>query len=202
MGEFSGRLPLCRCSESRARSPHPPPGLRRVERGALLSACFQTSCRSSPRAAGYMPRTAVGGNIRNALPQGGGRELQQRYTRMPGGRLSSTIPAISPVLELGAFEVLWAKPNASFASLAAMFRENPDKLPSDFVDHAWAMTMAHTVRGMLKESGVEYFGVRIIAQENIPRNYEMPKPQSNFFTIEAGGTWWRLRQSASISPAF
>ena len=72
-----------------------------------------------------------------------------------------TIRAISPVLELGAYESLWAKPNATFTSLAAMFRDNPDRLPSDFVDRPWALHFADTVRDMLKESGISQYGVRV-----------------------------------------
>jgi hypothetical protein len=72
-----------------------------------------------------------------------------------------TIRAILPVLELGAYESLWAKPNATFTSLAALFREKPDKLPSDFVDRPWAQHFADIVRDMLRESGMKHYGVSV-----------------------------------------
>jgi DNA processing protein len=109
---------------------------------------------------------------------------------------SPTIPAISPLLELGAYEVLWAKPNASFTSLAAMFRENPDKLPSDFVDHAWAMTMADTVRGMLKESGVEHFGVRIHRAGEYPSKLRDAEAPVELLYYRG---WWDLVEAPSVA---
>ena len=110
--------------------------------------------------------------------------------------LSPTIPAISPVLELGAYEALWAKPNTSFTSLAAMFRENPDKLPSDFVDHAWAMTMADTVRGMLKESGIEYFGVRIYRAGEYPKKLRDAEAPIELLYYRG---WWDLVEAPSVA---
>ena len=109
---------------------------------------------------------------------------------------SPTIPAISPLLELGAYEVLWAKPNASFTSLAAMFRENPDKLPSDFVDHAWATTMAEAVRSMLKESGVEHFGVRIYRAGEYPSKLRDAEAPVELLYYRG---WWDLVEAPSVA---
>jgi DNA processing protein len=109
---------------------------------------------------------------------------------------STTIRAISPVLELGAYEALWAKPNASFTSLAAMFRENPDKLPSDFVDHAWAMTMADTVRGLLKDSGIEYFGVRIYRAGEYPKKLRDAEAPVELLYYRG---WWDLVETPSVA---
>jgi DNA processing protein len=109
---------------------------------------------------------------------------------------SPAIPAILPVLELGAYEALWAKPNASFVSLAAMFRENPDKLPSDFVDHAWAMTMADTVRAMLKESGIDHFGVRIYRAGEYPKKLRDAEAPVELLYYRG---WWDLVETPSVA---
>jgi len=76
-----------------------------------------------------------------------------------------------------------------------MFRENPDKLPSDFVDHAWAMTMAHTVRGMLKESGVEYFGVRIYRAGEYPKKLRDAEAPIELLYYRG---WWDLVETPSV----
>jgi DNA processing protein len=37
--------------------------------------------------------------------------------------------AVSPLLDLGAYEVLWSRPGASFRTLADLFREHPEITP-------------------------------------------------------------------------
>jgi DNA processing protein len=72
-----------------------------------------------------------------------------------------TLRAISPLKEMGAYEALWVKPGASFASLAAKFRESPEYLPSDFVPDYEAQYFSEKVRGMLREAGIVKFGIRV-----------------------------------------
>ena len=43
---------------------------------------------------------------------------------------------ISPALEMGAYEALWARPGASFKTIADIFRSHPAVLPSGLVDPA------------------------------------------------------------------
>ena len=107
-----------------------------------------------------------------------------------------TIRAISPVLELGAYESLWAKPNASFASLAALFRENPDKLPSDFVDHPWAQHFADTVRDMLKESGIKQYGVRVHRAGEYPEKLRDAEDPVELLYYRG---WWDLVEAPSVA---
>ncbi len=69
---------------------------------------------------------------------------------------------ISPILELGAYEALWAQQGMSVKKLAALFRENPGALPSDLLgDNAKAAAMAATVLGLLEDKGARRFGLRI-----------------------------------------
>lgn len=68
---------------------------------------------------------------------------------------------IAPVLELGAYEALWARQGMSVKRLAALFRDNPGALPSDLVDEGEALSMAATVGRMLREKNVAPFGLRI-----------------------------------------
>lgn len=80
-----------------------------------------------------------------------------------------TLRAISPLKEMGAYEALWAKPDASFTSLAAKFRGNPENLPSDFVTDYESHFFADTVRGMLRDAGIRQFGVRVHRAGEYPK---------------------------------
>ena len=42
--------------------------------------------------------------------------------------------AVSPFVELGAYEALWERPKASFKTLADMFAKREGTLPSDFIE--------------------------------------------------------------------
>jgi len=71
------------------------------------------------------------------------------------------LSAISPKLELGAYEALWLEQGSSFKTLAEKFAADPTALPSDFVEPATALHCADEVLARLKASGVHHFGVRI-----------------------------------------
>ncbi len=68
---------------------------------------------------------------------------------------------ISPLLETGAYEALWLTSKASFKSIAQLFSDHPNALPSDFIERPKAEQYAAEVRKQLEKSGVHRFGVRI-----------------------------------------
>lgn len=73
-------------------------------------------------------------------------------------------PALSPIsprLELGAYEALWLRPKASWKTIAEKFEADPNALPSDFVSQSEANDCAKRAFSILKEAGVDHFGVRI-----------------------------------------
>jgi DNA processing protein len=81
-------------------------------------------------------------------------------------RLSLTAPdsvaqAISPLLELGAYEALWDEKGATFKSLSERFEKAPGAVPSDFVPASRARAYAEYVVRRFKETGVTGFGVRV-----------------------------------------
>src|SRR5260370_36741890 len=80
-----------------------------------------------------------------------------------------TLRAISPLREMGAYEALWAKPDTTFATLAAKFREKPDYLPSDFVEDYEAHYFSDIVRGILREAGITKFGIRVHRAGEYPK---------------------------------
>lgn len=77
--------------------------------------------------------------------------------------------AISPKLELGAYEALWLEQGATFKTLADRFARDPSALPSDFVPPARALAAADEVLAKLKSSGVHQFGVRINHAGDYPK---------------------------------
>jgi len=89
--------------------------------------------------------------------------------------------AISPVLELGAYEALWAEQGMSVKKLAKLFRENTSALPSDLLaDNNRAVTMAAAVLDILRGKGVRGFGLRIHRAGEYPhplRCAQHPLPQ-------------------------
>jgi DNA processing protein len=85
-----------------------------------------------------------------------------------GSHEPSRFVAISPLLELGAYEALWARHGVTAKKLADLFRDHPNVLPSALVPHDQAMEMAHKVVAQLRGRRVERFGVRI------HRAYEYP----------------------------
>ncbi|HBI18993.1 MAG TPA: DNA processing protein DprA [Brevundimonas sp.] len=77
--------------------------------------------------------------------------------------------AISPKLELGAYEALWLEQGATFKTLADRFAKDPTALPSDFVPPGQALAAADEVLAKLKASGVHQFGVRINHAGDYPK---------------------------------
>lgn len=81
----------------------------------------------------------------------------------------ATLRAISPLMEMGAYEALWAKADTTFAVLAAKFRESPDLLPSDLVTDYEAKYFSELVLEMLRKSGVKQFGIRVHRAGEYPK---------------------------------
>ncbi len=72
-----------------------------------------------------------------------------------------TTPPISPLWELGAYEALWNREGASFKSIADMFREKANSVPSNFVPQAEAETFVVKTLELLEKAGIRKFGVRV-----------------------------------------
>lgn len=97
------------------------------------------------------------------------------------------LSAISPMRELGAYETLWTRQGMSWKRLADMFREDPDALPSDFVTPSEAYATAKRVFSMLRERGVNQFGVRIHHAGEYPRKLRDAKNPVEMLYYQ--GTW-------------
>ncbi|MEQ1715972.1 MAG: DNA-processing protein DprA, partial [Hyphomicrobium sp.] len=73
----------------------------------------------------------------------------------------SVAQAVSPLLELGAYEALWDEKGATFKTLSERFEKERGALPSDFVPASRARAYADYVVRRFKETGVTHFGVRV-----------------------------------------
>jgi DNA processing protein len=82
-------------------------------------------------------------------------------TQLDFSALDFTSRAVSPYLELGAYEALWDQDRASFKTIASRFAGSPGALPSDFVDAGTSEEYADAVHRRLLEAGVEHYGVRV-----------------------------------------
>src|ERR1700730_6584514 len=77
--------------------------------------------------------------------------------------------AISPRLELGAYEALWAKEGTWFKSIADGFRAHPEAVPSDFVSEAEIEKYARLALGAIRAAGIKHFGVRVHGAGEYPQ---------------------------------
>lgn len=66
--------------------------------------------------------------------------------------------AVSPSLELGAYEELWARDGQSFKTLAELFRNSDNDLPSHFVDQEQAAKRAEEVLRILQSKRIDDAG--------------------------------------------
>ena len=88
-------------------------------------------------------------------------------TAMDSGlsRTNADFGAVSPLLEMGAYEWLWQQADegrkASFKSLAALFSSNPDAWPSELVPAEDAEACAFQVLDRFAKRGIQAFSVRI-----------------------------------------
>jgi DNA processing protein len=71
------------------------------------------------------------------------------------------VSAVSPLLELGAYESLWLQPQSSFKSIAGLFRDHPGSVPSDFVPLREAAERATEVLTTFRDRGIGSFGIRV-----------------------------------------
>ena len=78
-------------------------------------------------------------------------------------------PPISPHLEMGAYEALWAEPGASAEEVAKRFRGAPGRLPSELVGRETAEMMADRVHAILKEAQIGRYGVRVHGDFDYPQ---------------------------------
>lgn len=107
-----------------------------------------------------------------------------------------TFRTISPFKELGAYEALWARPKMSFKTLADLFREHPDSLPSDFVKCVETREYAQKALAILNRAHVENFGVRIHGAGEYPAKLRDARHPIELLYFQG---WWDLVETKCVA---
>ncbi|MCA0201025.1 MAG: DNA-protecting protein DprA [Proteobacteria bacterium] len=104
--------------------------------------------------------------------------------------------AISPFLEMGAYEYLWDNDAASFKSIAEKFAAHPNAIPSDFVPTGKALEKAAYVRRVFAEAGIKNFGVRVHGAGEYPQKLRVAQHPVELLYYQG---WWDLVESRSVA---
>lgn len=109
---------------------------------------------------------------------------------------SSALRAVSPYLELGAYEALWTEERASFKSLARRFAAEPGSLPSDFVPEEKALHFADLAASALRRAGIKRFGIRVHGAGEYPEKLLTEEHPVKVIYYQG---WWDLVDSPSVA---
>ena len=104
--------------------------------------------------------------------------------------------AISPFLEMGAYEALWADPRTTFKSLANRFAQRPGSIPSDFVTHQAAYSCAAFVKQRFEAAEVNRFGVCVHGAGEYPQKLQDAAHPVELLYYQGS---WGLVQSRSVA---
>jgi DNA processing protein len=100
--------------------------------------------------------------------------------------------AVSPFLELGAYESLWDEQSVSFKSIADRFSKQVGAVPSDFVERSRASSYANDVHARLKEAGINSYGVRVHGAGDYPQRLRVADHPVELLYFQG---WWELVNS-------
>ena len=104
--------------------------------------------------------------------------------------------AISPLMEMGAYEALWDKPGTTFKTLSEKFAARPDAVPSDFVSPTKAHEYANFVQMRFREADVTRFGVRVHGAGEYPQKLRDAAHPIELLYYQG---WWDLVESRSAA---
>ena len=104
--------------------------------------------------------------------------------------------AISPYLEMGAYEALWCEKGTTFKSLASDLRQCPSRVPSQLVPHNKAEASAFKTLSCLTHAGVDNFGVAVNGAAEFPKRLNDAASPVALLYYQG---WWNLTESPCIS---
>lgn len=122
--------------------------------------------------------------------------MQQQNSLSLAPAASLQEAAISPLLEMGAYEVLWTEEGATQKRVADRFRQCPGALPSELVDREDALRTAALALELHREHGLERFGVRVNRAGDYPtrlRDARHPVEVLQFCGV------WELSETRSVA---
>jgi DNA processing protein len=103
--------------------------------------------------------------------------------------------AVSPVLEMGAYEALWLH-DATFKKIADQFRDNAGAIPSDFVAVGEALNCASRVLEIMRRDGVDDFGVRVHGAGEYPKKLREARHPVELLYFQG---WWNLVEGPAVA---
>ena len=104
--------------------------------------------------------------------------------------------AVSPFREMGAYEALWCRQDATFTSLAKRFAERSGSLPSDFVAPEEAHDCAAFVTKRFEQAEINRFGVRVHGAGEYPSKLRDAASPVELLYYQG---WWDLAASPSVA---
>ncbi len=104
--------------------------------------------------------------------------------------------AISPLRELGAYEVLWEDRRTTFKALSERFAKRPGAVPSDFVPETRAWESARFVLKHFRNAGIRRFGVRVHGAGEYPEKLRDAQHPVELLYYEG---WWDLVESPTMA---
>ena len=137
------------------------------------------------------PNRALDAAIRLGVRATEGTAVQDECVRQ-----GFPVRAVSPFLEMGAYEALWSAPEATFRSLAERFAARPGSVPSDFVGRAEAETNATEVKRRFARARVVRFGVRVQGGGEYPPQLRDAAHPVALLYYQG---WWDLASSPSVA---
>ena len=104
--------------------------------------------------------------------------------------------SISPFLEMGAYEALWAQPRTTFKSLSEQFAGSKGSVPSDFVTSEEAHGCAVFVKERFESANIDRFGIRVYGGGEYPKKLRDAAHPVELFYFQGK---WNLVESPSIA---
>lgn len=126
----------------------------------------------------------------------------QAVTKPEIGRLQFSLRssfeerAVSPYREMGAYEILWSDPRATFKSLSKRFTQHPGNVPSDFVPREDAISCAALVRQRFAAASITRFGVCVHGTSEYPERLRDAAHPIELLYYQG---WWDLVASRSVA---
>lgn len=108
----------------------------------------------------------------------------------------SSQKAVSPFIEMGAYESLWMQQGASFKTVAEKFRAQPGALPSDLVLPEVAFNTAQRALQLADRYGVPDFGVRVHGAGEYPQKLRDAVHPVELLYYRG---WWNLVEMRSVA---
>jgi len=104
--------------------------------------------------------------------------------------------AISPMIEIGAYEALWDTKGMSFKKLAELFQKSPNTTPSDHVPAEVAQDYVDKVQSLWKKHNMGGIGVRVHGAAEYPHALRDAKHPVELVYFQG---WWDLVNTRSVA---